>query len=97
MKLVPLHGNVIVRRAQAESRTPSGLVIPASHAKEKAEGTVVAVGHGRVLDNGKIAEPQVRVEDQVVFREGAALEVEVDGQKLLALDERAIIAKRPTA
>ena len=88
----PLRGNVVVRRSPAEWKTPGGIVVPDNAQALKNQGTVVAVGPGRVLDDGKRVPPQCAEGDDVVFRDGG-IEVEQSGETFLVLDERMVIGK----
>lgn len=93
MKLKPLFNNVIVKPAKSEEMTKSGIVLPDTADKEKPEkGEVVAVGTGKILDNGMVAKMTVKVGDQVMFKKYSPDEVKVDGQDYLVLSESDIIA-----
>lgn len=93
MKLKPLFSNVIVKPAKSEEMTKSGIVLPDSSDKEKPEkGEVVAVGIGKILDNGTVAKMTVKVGDQVMFKKYSPDEVKIDGQDYLVLSESDIIA-----
>ncbi|MFA5155011.1 MAG: co-chaperone GroES [Patescibacteria group bacterium] len=93
MKLKPLSNNVIVKALPKEEVTKSGIVLPDTIDKEKPErGEVVAVGTGKVLDNGQVAKMSVKVGDQVVFKKYSPDEVKVDGVEYLVLNESDIIA-----
>lgn len=86
-KLSPLSNRVVVKRDEAETKTPGGLFIPET-AKEKAcFGTVLFVGRGKVLDNGQLREPQVKPGDRVLFAKYVGTEVELEGDKLLVMSE----------
>ena len=67
MKLRPLHDRVVIRRSEEETKTAGGIVLPGSAAEKPNRGEVVAVGTGRVLDNGEVRAPAVKVGDKVVF------------------------------
>jgi len=92
MNLKPLHGNVIVKPLGKETVTKSGIVIPETVNKEKPEqGEVVAVGPGRLLDNGQTAPMSVKVGDQVMFRKYSPDEIKVDDQEYLVIKEQDIM------
>jgi chaperonin GroES len=93
MKLKPLFNNVIIKASPKEEVTKSGIVLPDTVDKEKPEkGEVVAIGSGKVLDNGQVLKMSVKVGDQVMFKKYSPDEVKVDGQEYLVLSESDIIA-----
>jgi len=93
MKLKPLGNNVVIKAASKEEVTKSGIILPDTNDKEKPErGAVVAVGNGRILDNGQIAPLSVKIGDQVVFKKYAPDEIKIDGEDYLVLSENDIIA-----
>ena len=93
MKLKPLFNNVIVKPLKNEEITKSGIVLPDTVDKEKPErGEIIAVGTGRVLDNGQIAAMTIKVGDQVLFKKYSPDEVKIDGQEYLVLSESDLIA-----
>ncbi|MBL8636719.1 MAG: co-chaperone GroES [Myxococcales bacterium] len=92
MAIRPLHDRVLLKRKNEEERTAGGLYIPDS-AKEKAtQAIVVAVGKGRVLDDGSIAAPKVKPGDTVLFGKYAGTEVKFDGEEHLIMREEDLIA-----
>ncbi|MEI6378930.1 MAG: co-chaperone GroES [Candidatus Falkowbacteria bacterium] len=92
MNLKPLHANVIVKALADETITKSGIVIPDTVSKEKPEkGEVVAVGTGRILDNGQSAPMSVKVGDKVMFRKYSPDEIKVDGETYLVIKEQDIV------
>ena len=93
MKLKPLYDKVVVERfEEREERTPSGIIIPDT-AKEKPQlGKVVAVGPGKLLDNGEVKPLSVKEGDIVLFNKYAGNEVEIDGKKYLVMSEDEILA-----
>jgi chaperonin GroES len=93
MKVRPLHDRVVVRRKEEEKKTAGGIVLPGSAAEKPNEGVVVAIGNGRVLDNGDLRPVDVKVGDIVVFGKYAGSDtVEVDGEELIILNESDIKA-----
>ncbi len=93
MKLKPLFNNVIVKPLKDEKITESGIILPDTVDKEKPEkGEIIAVGSGKVLENGQVAKMSVKVGDQVMFKKYSPDEVKVDGQDYLVLSESDIIA-----
>ena len=92
MRLVPVGDNVIVKREDSEDRTAGGIVLPDSAQEKPARGRILAVGDGETLSNGSRAEPCVAEGDRVLFGRYAGTEVEIDGEPLLILREREILA-----
>lgn len=91
--LQPLGDRVVVKAIEAESQTKSGLYVPDTAKERPQEGTIVAVGPGRVTDEGKRIEMDVKVGDNVVYSKFAGTEFTEDGDELLILTERDILAK----
>ena len=92
MKIRPLHDRVIVKRLEEERTTASGIVIPDSASGEKPDqGTVQAVGNGKLLDDGSTRSLDVKVGDKVLFGKYAGQEVKVDGEDLLVMREEDIM------
>lgn len=90
MKIRPLHDRVVVRRLEEEAKTAGGIVLPDSAAEKPSQGEVVAVGPGKLLDNGEVRAPGVKEGDKVVFGQYAGSTVKVDGDELLILAESEI-------
>lgn len=92
-KLQPLGDRVVVKAIEAETQTKSGLYVPDTARERPQEGSVVAVGPGRVTDDGTRIEMEVKVGDTVVYSKFAGTEFTEDGEELLVLTERDILAK----
>jgi chaperonin GroES len=92
MNIRPLHDRVIVRRTEEEKTTASGLIIPDSATEKPSKGEVLAVGNGRINDNGDVLALDVKVGDQVLFGQFAGTEIKVDGETLLVMREDDIVA-----
>ena len=92
MNLRPLHDRVIVKRLDNETKTASGIVIPDNAAEKPDQGEVLAVGNGKILDDGKVRPMAVKVGDKVLFGKYAGQAVKVDGQELLVMREEDIMA-----
>jgi chaperonin GroES len=92
MRLEPLGDKVIVKRLSAEDRTAGGIVLPDSAREKPQQGRVLSVGDGGRTENGAAITPQVKEGDRVVFTSYAGQEVDVDGDELLILSERDILA-----
>ncbi len=93
MKIRPLHDRVVVRRKEEEATSAGGIVLPGSAKEKPNQGEVVAIGNGRVLDNGEVRAVDVKVGDIVVFGKYAGSDtIEVDGEELVILSETDIKA-----
>ena len=93
MKIRPLHDRVIVRREEEEQTTAVGILLPGSAQEKPNQGQVVAVGSGRILDNGDARPVDVKVGDNVVFGQYAGNDkIDVDGEELIILSENDIKA-----
>jgi len=92
--LKPLGDHLLVRPSEAEERTRGGIVLPDAAQKKPMEGEVLAVGSGKLLDSGKRVPASVKVGDIVVYSKYAGTEVTVKGEKLMILEEDAILAVR---
>jgi chaperonin GroES len=92
MKLRPLHDRVIVQRIEEENRTPGGIIIPDTAKEKPQQGKVVAVGKGKILDNGKEIPLNVKEGDRILFSKYAGTEVKIEGQEYLIMREDDILA-----
>ncbi|MGB1197807.1 MAG: co-chaperone GroES [Thalassotalea sp.] len=93
MSIRPLHDRVIVKRKEVESKSAGGIVLTGSAAEKSTRGEVVAVGNGRILENGEVRALDVKVGDQVIFNEGYGVKTEkIDGEDVLILSESDILA-----
>jgi chaperonin GroES len=93
MNLKPLHDYVIVRASSKESVTDSGIVLPDTVDKEKPEhGEVIAVGPGKLLENGSRSPMDVKVGDKVMFKKYSPDEIKLDGEELLVINESDVMA-----
>jgi chaperonin GroES len=91
MKIRPLHDRVIVKRVEEETTTAGGIVLPGSAAEKPSQGVVLAVGNGKVLDNGDTRPLDVKVGDKILFGKYAGNEVKVDGEELIVMREEDIM------
>ena len=87
MKIRPLHDRVVVRRKEEEEKTAGGIVLPGNAKEKPSQGEVIAVGNGRILDNGETRSLAVKVGDTVVFGKYAGNTVKIDGEELLIMSE----------
>ncbi|MDH3646294.1 MAG: co-chaperone GroES [Gammaproteobacteria bacterium] len=92
MKLRPLHDRVIVRRVEEETKSPGGIVIPDTAAEKPSRGEVIAVGNGKVLDNGDVRPLSLKKGDKVLFGKYSGTEVKVEGEEILVMREDDVIA-----
>ena len=90
--LKPLGDRVIVKAREKEEMTKSGIVLPDTASEKPQEGSVLAVGPGRVLDNGKRIEMDVKAGDKVLFAKYAGTEVKLDGEDYLVIRETDLLA-----
>ncbi len=91
-KIKPLNDHILVRRVEAESRTKGGIVLPDTAKEKPREGIVLALGDGKLLDDGKRLEFQVKPEDRIIFSSYAGTEIKIDGEDLLLVREDEILA-----
>ena len=92
MKIRPLADKVLVKRLEAESTTKGGIVLPESAKEKPRQGTVEALGDGKLLEDGSRAAFQVSKGDIVMFSSYAGTEIKVDGEEYLLMDESDIMA-----
>ena len=92
MNLRPLHDRVIVKRLEEERKTASGIVIPDTAAEKPDQGEIIAVGNGKVLEDGSVRKLEVKVGDKVLFGKYAGQTVKVSGEELLVMREEDIMA-----
>ena len=92
MKIRPLHDRVIVNREEEERKSPGGIVIPDTAAEKPIRGKVVAVGKGKILENGSDRPLDLKVGDKILFGKYSGTEVKVDGEELLVMREEDIMA-----
>lgn len=91
MNIRPLHDRVLVRRSEEELKSAGGIVIPGSAAEKPSQGEVLAVGKGKILENGEVRSMDVKVGDKILFGKYSGNEVKVDGEELLVMREEDIM------
>ena len=91
LKIRPLHDRVIVKRLEEERKTASGIVIPDTAAEKPDQGEGMAVGKGKVLEDGKIRTLDVKVGDRILFGKYSGQTVKVEGDELLVMREEDIM------
>lgn len=92
MKVIPLNDKILVERHEAEEKTAGGIVLPDTAKEKPKQGKVLALGEGKVLENGKRSTFQIKVNDRVLFTSYAGSEVTVDGKEYLIMTEDDILA-----
>ncbi len=91
MKIRPLHDRVIVRRLEEERKSPGGIVIPDTAKEKPIQGEIVAVGQGKLLEDGKVRPLDVKVGDKVLFGKYSGTEVKIGNEELLVMREEDIM------
>lgn len=91
MKIRPLHDRVLIKRLNEEEKTKGGIIIPDTAKEKPQEGKVVAVGKGRILDDGKVVPLDVRSGDKILFSKYSGNEVKIEGEEHLILKEDEIL------
>ncbi len=92
MKIRPLHDRVIIKRLEEERTSPGGIVIPDSAAEKPIKGKVIAVGKGKILENGDIRPLDLKVGDKVLFGKYSGTEVKMNDEELLVMREEDVMA-----
>lgn len=87
MKIRPLHDRVVVKRKEEETKTAGGIVLPGSAKEKPTQGEVLAVGKGKILDNGEVRPMSVKVGDKVLFGQYSGNTVKIDGEEVVILSE----------
>jgi chaperonin GroES len=92
MKIRPLHDRVIIKRLEEERTSPGGIVIPDTAAEKPVQGKVVAIGKGKILEDGQVRALDVKVGDKILFGKYSGTEVKVDGEDLIVMREEDVMA-----
>ena len=92
MNLTPLHDRIIVKPARAEETTKSGSIIPDTAKEKPLQGEIIAVGKGRIDDNGKLIPMQLKVGDNVLYGKYAGTEITIEGNEFLMMKESDVFA-----
>ena len=92
MKLKPLGDRLVVKAAPHEDMTKGGLVLPDTVKEKPVEGIVVAVGEGKILENGQRQPMDVKVDDKVIYSKYSGTEVKLDGEEYVIFSERDVLA-----
>ena len=91
MKIRPLHDRLIVRRVKEEEKTKGGLYIPDTAKEKPVEGTVIAAGNGKILEDGSVRKLDVKEGDRILFGKYSGNEVKIDGEEHLILREDEVL------
>ena len=92
MKFRPLHDRVIVKRVEEEEKTSGGIIIPDAAKEKPQQGKVIAVGTGKILENGKVSPLAVKKGNRILFGKYAGQEIKIDGEEHLIMREDDILA-----
>ena len=92
MKFRPLHDRVIVKRVEEEEKTSGGIIIPDAAKEKPQQGKVIAVGKGKILENGKVSPLDVKKGDRILFGKYSGQEIKIDGEEHLIMREDDILA-----
>ena len=92
MNIRPLHDRLIVKREAEERKSPGGIVIPDTATEKPTFGKVIAVGKGKILENGELRAPDVKAGDKILFGKYAGTEIKVDGEELVVMREEDVMA-----
>lgn len=87
MNIRPLHDRIIVKRVQEEEKTKGGIIIPDSAKEKPIEGEILAVGNGKILEDGSVRKLEVKAGDRILFGKYSGTEVKIDGEERLILRE----------
>ena len=93
MKVIPLHDRVLVKRLEAEETTKGGIIIPDTAKEKPQEAEVIAVGKGRISEDGKVVPLEVKKGDKVLIGKFSGTEVNIDGEEHVIVREEEILAK----
>ena len=92
MKVRPLHDRLIVRRIEEKETVKGGIIIPDSAKEKPQEGEVIAVGNGKILDNGTKVPLDVKAGDKILFGKYSGTDIKIDGEEYLILREDEVLA-----
>ncbi|HET9596858.1 MAG TPA: co-chaperone GroES [Anaeromyxobacteraceae bacterium] len=91
MKIRPLQDRIIVKRLEGEEKTKGGIIIPDTAKEKPVEGKVIAVGNGKVLEDGKVRPLDIKAGDKILFSKYAGTEIKLDGEEHLIMREEDIL------
>lgn len=87
MKIRPLHDRVVIKRTEEERTSPGGIVIPDTATEKPIKGEIIAVGKGKILENGEVRPLAVKVGDRVLFGKYSGTEVKISGEEYVIMRE----------
>ncbi|MGA2093728.1 MAG: co-chaperone GroES [Sedimentisphaerales bacterium] len=91
MKLVPLDDRIIVKQSEAEEKTAGGIILPDAAKEKPQRGKIIAVGPGKMQDNGKRSEMSVKKGDEVIYTKYMGNDIQIDGEKYVILHENDVL------
>ena len=91
MNLKPLDDRIVIKQSDAEEKTTGGIILPDTAREKPQIGTVVAIGPGKILDDGKRGKMSVKKKDEVIYAKYMGSDIEIDGQKYVILRERDVL------
>jgi len=91
MKVRPLHDRVIVQRTEEEQKSKGGIIIPDTAKEKPQEGKIIAVGKGKMLDDGKLVPLDVKVGDKVLFNKYAGSDIKIEGEEYMIMREEDVL------
>ena len=92
MKVRPLHDRMVVRRIEEKETAKGGIIIPDTAKEKPQEGEVIAVGNGKILDNGTKVAPDVKAGDKILFGKYSGTDIKIDGEEFLIMREDEVLA-----
>jgi chaperonin GroES len=92
MKVRPLHDRILIKRVEEEQKTSGGIIIPDTAKEKPQEGRVIAVGNGKLTDEGKLIPLEVAVGDRILFGKYSGSEINLDGEEHLIIREEDVLA-----
>ncbi len=90
-KFRPLQDRILVKRTAAEERSSGGIIIPDSAKEKPIEGQVIAVGNGKILEDGKVRSPEVKAGDRILFGKYSGTEIKIEGEEHVILREDEVL------
>jgi len=90
-KFRPLHDRLLIKRLEAETKSKGGIIIPENAKEKPIEGTVIAVGNGKILDDGKVRALEVKVGDKILFGKYSGTEIKIEGDEHVILREEEVL------
>jgi len=91
MKIRPLHDRILAKRLEEEEKTKGGIIIPDTAKEKPIEGEVIAVGNGKILENGEVRPLEVKVGDRILFGKYAGTDIKIEGEEYLIMREEDVL------